>query len=139
MCERSDIPGGDYGREVSRIFRSHGVEFVPRANLLQGLTDEQLMEALTYVQPEIVATFDRTIERLSAITPPEEYAVGHQVMLEFFTQQRSTAFAIDRAVAEGDGDAVQREFARSQDNARTAAERLPDDYRPLAPRLFPPR
>ena len=96
------------------------------------------MEALTYVQPAIIETFDATIERMNAVTPPAEFEVGHQVILDFFTELRSTAFAIDRAVAAGDADLVDEEFDRSGEIAETALSRLPENYRVLADPLFGP-
>lgn len=137
-CSGEELPGGAYGVEVEQIFIVHVAEFGPRASLGEGLTAEQLMEALTYVQPAIIETFDATIERMNALTPPTEYEVGHQVLLDFFTELRSTAFAIDRAVAAGDADAVDEEFDRSGDIAETALSRLPENYRMLTVPLFGP-
>ncbi len=138
-CAGEDIPGGEYGMEIERVIFIHRSEFGPRAGLSAGLSDEQLMEALSYVQPAIVEEFDATIERMNAITPPAEFEVGHQVMLDFYTELRSTAFAIDRAVAAGDAESVLREFARSQEIADTALSRIPDNYRPLVNLAFGPQ
>lgn len=133
-----EFPEGDYESAIEQILTTHGAEFGPRASLSEGLTGEQLMEALTYVQPVIVETFDATIARMNGVTPPAEYEVGHQVMLDFFTELRSTAFAIDRAVSAGDSDSVQREFGRSGEIAETALSRIPDNYRVLVVPLFGP-
>lgn len=133
-----DFPGGEYAVEIEQILSIHGAEFGPRASLGDGLSNDQLMEALTYVQPAIVETFDATIERMNGVTPPAEYEVGHQVMLDYFTELRSTAFAIDRAVAAGDADLVLEEFGRSGEIAETALSRIPDNYRILTVPLFGP-
>lgn len=138
-CSEGGLPGGEYGKELADVLIIHGAEFGPRASLGNGLSDEQLMEALVYVQPAIVETFDATIERMNALTPPAEYEVGHQVMLDYFTELRSTAFAIDRAVAAGDADSVLEEFGRSGEIAETALSRIPANYRVLADPLFGPQ
>ena len=104
--------------------------------MTSGLTPEERLEALTYVQPAIVELFNETLAGLDAIEPPPEYQVGHQVLHDYFSELLSTARAIDRAVADGDNDRVQREFDRSGQIARTADGRLPSNYRPLVKVIF---
>ncbi len=136
-CRDEPIPGGEYGAAINRLAETFVAEFTPRANLTPaGMTPEELLEALTYVQPAIVELFNETLAGLDAIEPRPEYQVGHQVLHDYFSELLSTARAIDRAVADGDNDQVQREFARSGQIARTADALLPENYRPLVKVIF---
>ena len=56
---------------------------------------------------------------------------------DYFDELRSTAIAIDRAVAKNDHDQVIREFERSGEVSRSAIDRLPENYRPLVRAIFP--
>ena len=136
LCSDEPIPGGEYGAAINRFAETFTAEFDPRASLMAGLTPKELLEALTYVQPAIVELFNETLAGLDAIEPPPEYQVGHQVLRDYFSELLSTARAIDRAVADGDDDQVQREFDRSGQIARTADARLPENYRPLVKAIF---
>ena len=136
FCSDEPIPGGEYGAAITRLAETFDAEFSPRANMTSGLTPEERLEALTYVQPAIVELFNETLAGLDAIEPPPEYQVGHQVLHDYFSELLSTARAIDRAVADGDNDRVQREFDRSSQIARTADGRLPENYRPLVKVIF---
>ena len=136
VCQPIILPGGEYGRSIDSLSRKFLAEFGPRVSFAEGLSDDQLLEALSYVQPAIVALFDDIIGQLQQITPPVEYEAGHQVLLDYFTGLRSTAIAIDRAVVERDGDAVSREFTRSGDVTSSADDRMPDNYRPMVVPLF---
>lgn len=131
VCQPIILPGGEYGRSIDTLSRVFIAEFEPRASFAEGLNSDQLLEVLFYVQPAIVALFDDIIGQLQQITPPVEYEVGHQVLLDYFTELRSTAVAIDRAVAERDESAVSREFTRSGDIGDGARDRIPDNYRPM--------
>ena len=135
-CRDESIPGGEYGAAINRLAETFVAEFDPRANLTSGMTPEERLEALTYVQPAIVEVFNETLAGLDAIEPPPEYQVGHQVMHDYFSELLSTARAIDGAVADGDNDQVQREFARSGQIDRTADALLPESYRPLVKVIF---
>jgi hypothetical protein len=135
-CQPSELPGGEYGRSIDLLTRLYVAEFGPRASFADGLSSDQLLDALTYVQPAIVANFDNAISKMQQITPPAEYADGHQVVIDYFTDLRATAFAIDQAVLERDEVAVQREFVRSGEIARSIASRMPSNYWPLVVPLF---
>ena len=137
FCEAPEAASGDYGRAVDQLVKRWQARFGPRANFPQAMTPSELLEGLTYVQPAIIAAFDETIAELAAIQPPEEYALGHELLSDYFGDLRTTALAIDRAVADGDFDRVQREFERSGDIADTARDRLPENFRPLVGGLFP--
>ena len=100
------------------------------------MTPDELLEGLMYVQPAIIEVFERTLAQLNSVEPPPEYAVGHQVLYDYFNELLSTAHAIDRAVADRDFDGVNREFRRSGEIARTADNRIPDSYRPLVEVIF---
>ena len=130
------MPGGEYGRSIDLLSRLYIAEFTPRVNFAEGLSKDQLLDALSYVQPAILANFDDTIEQMQQIAPPAEYAVGHQILIDYFTELRTTANAIDRAVLERDEEAVGREFTRSGEIASSADDRMPDNYRPLVVPLF---
>jgi hypothetical protein len=136
VCQPIILPGGEYGRSIDSLSRKFLAEFCPRVSFAEGLSEDQLLEALSYVQPAIVALFDNIIGQLQQIAPPAEYEAGHQVLLDYFTELRSTAIAIDRAVVERDESAVSREFTRSGDIASSADDRMPDNYRPLVVQLF---
>ena len=135
-CSDEPIPGGEYGAAITRLAETFNVEFMVRANFPPGMTEEELLEGLTYVQPAIVELFNETLAGLDAIEPPPEYQVGHQVLHDYFSELLSTARAIDRAVADGDNDRVQREFDRSRQIGRTAEARFPESYRPLVKAIF---
>ena len=136
FCSDEPIPGGEYGAAVTRLAETFNAEFLVRATFPPGMTPEELLEGLTYVQPAIVVLFNETLTGLDAIEPPPEYQVGHEVLHDYFSELLSTARAIDRAVADGDNDRVQREFDRSGQIARTADGRLPESYRPLVKVIF---
>ena len=136
LCSDESVPGGEYGAAINRFAETFVAEFDPRANLTAGLKPEELLEALTYVQPAIVELFNETLAGLDAIEPPPEYQIGQQVLRDYFSELLSTARAIDRAVADGDNDQVLREFERSREIARAADTRLPENYRPLVKAIF---
>ena len=136
VCQPTELPGGEYGRSIDLLSRLFVAEFGPRASFAEGLSSDQLLDALAYVQPAIVATFDDTIGQLQQITPPAEYAVGHQVLIDYFTELRATAAAIDRAVLERDEKAVDREFTRSRDIHNSIGIRMPANYWILVVPLF---
>ena len=135
-CTREQTPGGEYGAAINRLARTFFAEFLPRASFPPGMTPDELLQGLTYVQPAIVAFFEKTLADLDNIKPPPEYEVGHQVLYDYLDELLSTARAIDRAVADKDYDRVQREFERSSDVGRTADDRLPENYRPLVEVIF---
>ncbi len=135
-CSDQPIPGGEYGAAINRLVETFDAEFIVRSTFPPGMTPEELLEGLTYVQPAIVELFNETLAALDAIEPPPEYQVGHKVLRDSFSELLSTARAIDRAVADGDKDEVQRELERSQRIARTAVARLPASYRPLVKAIF---
>ncbi len=130
-CSDEPIPGGEYGAAISRLVETFDAEFIVRAAFPPGMTPEELLEGLNYVQPAIVELFNETLAALDAIEPPPEYKVGHEVLRDSFSELLSTARAIDRAVANGDSDVVRREFDRSNQIVRTARARFPENYRPL--------
>lgn len=136
FCQPADLPGGEYGKSIDKLSRLYLAEFGPRVSFADGLSSDQLMDALSYVQPAIVANFDDAIGKMRQITPPAAYAEGHQVLIDYFTDLRATAFAIDQAVLERDEEAVQRGFARSGDVHRALAERMPNNYWPLVVPIF---
>ncbi len=135
-CRDESIPGGEYGAAINRLAETFSAEFNVRAAFPPGMRPDELLEALTYVQPAIVELFNETLAGLDAIEPPPEYQVGHEVLHDYFSELLSTARAIDRAVADGDDDQVQREFERSRQIGRTARSRLPESYRPLVKAIF---
>ena len=135
-CQPTDLPGSEYGRSIDLLSRLWVAEFGPRASFADGLSKDQLLDALSYVQPAIVANFDDAIGKLQQITPPAEYADGHQILIDYFSELRATAFAIDQAVLQHDEEAVQREFVRSGELARSIAGRLPANYWPLVVPIF---
>jgi hypothetical protein len=136
VCQPAGLPGGEYGRSIDLLSRLFVAEFNPRVSFGQGLSSDQLLDALTYVQPAIVANFDDAIDQMQQITPPEDYAVGHQILIDYLTELRSTSAAIDRAVLERDEEAVDREFKRSGEIARSIAARMPGNYWPLVVPIF---
>jgi len=136
VCQPAGLPGGEYGRSIDLLSRLFVAEFNPRVSFGQGLSSDQLLDALTYVQPAIVANFDDAIDQMQQITPPEDYAVGHQILIDYLTELRSTSAAIDRAVLERDEEAVDREFKRSGGIARSIAARMPGNYWPLVVPIF---
>lgn len=136
LCQPANLPGGEYGKSIDKLGRLWVAEFGPRASFADGLSSDQLLDALSYVQPAIVANFDSTIAQMQQITPPAEYADGHQIVIEYFTELRATAAAIDRAVLERDEEGVNREFLRSNEIARSFADRLPNNYWPLVVPIF---
>ena len=136
VCQPAELPGGEYGRSIDLLSRLFAAEFNPRVSFGQGLSSDQLLDALTYVQPAIVANFDDAIDQMQQITPPEDYAVGHQILIDYLTELRSTSAAIDRAVLERDEEAVDREFKRSGEIARSIAARMPGNYWPLVVPIF---
>ena len=138
ICSHEQVPGGEYGATVNRLARTFVAEFGPRADFPPGMTPKELLEGLTYVQPAIVELFERTLTELDGLEPPPEYEVGHQVLHDYFDELLSTARAIDRAVADKDYGRVTREFERSGEVTRAAAERMPESYRPLVNVLFQP-
>ena len=137
LCGGLAVPGGEYGESIDGLSRRFSVQFGPRVSFPEGLKPDELLRGLTYVQPAIVDLFERTLAELDAIGPPAEYEVGHQVLHDYFDELRSTAIAIDRAVAKNDHDQVIREFERSGEVSRSAIDRLPENYRPLVRAIFP--
>ena len=135
-CSDEPIPGGEYGAAINQLAESFIAEFEPRANMTEGMTSEERLEALTYVQPAIVEVFNETLAALDAIEPPPEYQVGHQMLHDYFSELLSTARDIDRAVADGDNVQVQREFNRAGQIHSTGQTRLPENYRPLVKAIF---
>ena len=130
-CSDQPIPGGEYGATINRLVETFDAEFIVRSTFPPGMTPEELLEGLTYVQPAIVELFNETLAALDAIEPPPEYQVGHEVLRDSFSELLSTARAIDRAVANGDNEEVRREFDRSNQIVRNTKARLPENYRPL--------
>ncbi len=136
FCSDESLPGGEYGVTINLLAKTFQAEFGPRANFPPGMTQEELLQGLTYVQPAIVDVFERTLAELEAIDAPSDFEDGHQVLYDYFDELLSTARAIDRAVADGDHDRVMREFERSGQIARAADDRLPALYRPLVKVIF---
>lgn len=136
FCFDNSTPGGEYGAAIARLSKTFTAEFGPRAGFPEGMTPEQLLTGLTYVQPAIVEVFERTLAELETIQPPAEYELGHQVFYDYFSELLSTARAIDRAVADGDHHRVQEEFGRSGEVAEAADARMPDEFRLLTPTIF---
>ena len=130
-CSDQPLPGGEYGAAINRLVETFDAEFIVRSTFPPGMTPEELLEGLTYVQPAIVELFNETLAALDAIEPPPEYQVGHEVLRDSFSELLSTARAIDRAVANGDNEEVRREFDRSNQIVRNTKARLPENYRPL--------
>ena len=64
VCQPAELPGGEYGRSIDLLSRLFVAEFNPRASFAQGLSSDQLLDALTYVQPAIVANFDDAIGQM---------------------------------------------------------------------------
>ena len=137
ICRDEQLPGGEYGAAINRLTKRFQAQFAPRVSFPPGMTPDELMEGLTYVQPAVVDLFGETLAELDAIEPPTEYQAGHQVLHDYFDQLLSTARAIDRAVASKDYDQLTREFDRSGEVGRAAADRLPQNYRPLVEVIFP--
>ena len=135
-CSDEPIPGGEYGAAINRLAKRFIAQFGPRAAFPPGMTPNELLEGLTYVQPRVVELFNETLAELDATEPPPEYQVGHQVLYDYFSELLSAARAIDRAVGDHDYDRVRREFERSGQIARTADDRLPENYRPLVKIVF---
>ncbi len=135
-CQRESIIGDAYASSVDLVVREFIAEFGPRASLQEGMTEDQVFRTLTYVQPAIVATLEGAVRSMEALEPPADYATGHEVLTDLFDQLLSTARAIDRAVADGDGETLQREFVRSQNAAETARERMPENFRPIVQPIF---
>ena len=138
ICGDEQVPGGEYGAAINKLLKRFQAQFAPRASFPPGMTPDELMEGLTYVQPAIIETFGETLAELDAIEPPTEYEAGHQVLHDYFDELLSTARAIDRAVAARDYDQVMREFDRSGEVTSTADDRLPQNYRPLVEVIFAP-
>ena len=136
FCSEEPIPGGEYGATINRLAKTFTAKFGARAGFPPGMTPDELLDGLTYVQPAIVEVFEETLAQLNAIEPPQEYAVGHRVLYDYFDELLSTAHAIDRAVVERDHDGVNREFKRSGQITRSADNRLPDNYRALVEVIF---
>ena len=136
-CRDESIPGGEYGGAINRLAKRFIAKFGPYTAFPPGMTPNELLGGLTLVQPTVVELFNETLAKLDATEPPPEYQVGHQVLYDYFSELLSTAHAIDRAVGDRDYDRVQREFERSGRIARTADDRLPENYRPLVKVVFP--
>ena len=91
FCSDEPIPGGEYGVAITRLAETFIAEFNVRANFPPGMTPEELLEGLTYVQPAIVELFNEALAGLDAIEPPPEYQVGHQVLHDHWSELLSTA------------------------------------------------
>jgi hypothetical protein len=130
------LPGGAYGEAIDQIAKTFVAEFDPRASFPEGMTPEELMRALTCVQPAIIEVFQETLESLETTAPPPEFSEGHQIFKDYFSELLATAEAIDSAVEDEDFARVEREFQRFGDITEAAQDRLPDNYRPLVKVIF---
>jgi hypothetical protein len=138
LCDAGEAaPGGDYAQAIIDITRRYVSGFGPRASFPPGMSADDTMQALLYVQPAIEELFRELIDELDTPEPPEDLVEGHEVFGAFLAGLLETALLIDAAVEARDGDQVLVEFQRSQDVAETALETMPENYKPLVSLVFP--
>jgi len=82
--------------------------------------------------------FDETVSRLEAISPPDEYVAGHEVVLAYFKALADTSDQIGTAIAAGDLEEMRLQMERSGTIAQETDESLPSNIRILLSPLFQP-
>ena len=132
----TDVPGGEYGAEISDTMRQFSARFGPRAELPPRRSEEDQMHALEYVQSAIGALFDETVARINALTPPAEHAEGHAVIVTYFTGLAESSDLIDEAIVAVDREVLAAAIDRANGIAQEAFEGMPDDFREFAGPVF---
>lgn len=108
LCERPDFSSSSgYGAELYAILSTIDSEIGPAWGVLPGLNDAEALEVIRTVAPGAVSALEQVVERLEALSPPENLQADHDQifryagdLVEVMTEWRDAADLGDLAAAE---------------------------------------
>lgn len=136
-CPPGDsLPGGEYGTAAYETLREYAIRVGPLFLTSSTLDQSQRTQYLAGVQPEIEVLLRDTGDRLGRLTPPDEFAVDHEVLLTYFDAQYRTAAAITAANAAGNDPGILELYAESARLFENLQQSLSEAVRPIVNPAF---
>ena len=133
LCPREGPAPHDYARQLDAIDRRYTAEFQPRVTaFLPAMSDDELIAALLYLQPAIIAALEQTHTNASALEPPDEFRADHERYLRYLEETLTLSRQISSAAEAGDANRLRFElFPASGEILCSAAEDLRAEFKEL--------
>jgi hypothetical protein len=133
LCAREDAAPHDYARQLDAIDRRFLAEFQPRVSaFLPAMSEDELIAALLYLQPPIIAALEQAHEDASALEPPDEFRADHERYLRYLEETLTLSRQISSAAEAGDANRLRFElFPASGEILCSAAEDLRTEFKEL--------
>ena len=145
LCRSAeDLAGGDYGSEVEVLFLEFEANLGPRLGVWGGwrplASDAQFFEVLETVQPEIAASIQEALDRLTALTPPAELEADHVLLSTHLNSLLEFSGRAAAAIDAQDVEAYDAEFMAALPTVCNTRSALSPDMQLIAHGHFdPPR
>ncbi|MCZ6538780.1 MAG: hypothetical protein O6922_03015 [Chloroflexi bacterium] len=130
LCDvRAGTPG-TYDAEVEQLIKEYRLEFLPRVTSFPlALSEEERFGVLSALNVYIEIANQNAVSKLVALTPPEERADDHRILLTYLEDTSETASAITVAAANRDNSKIEQLFAQSGTIVESAAASISCEYR----------
>lgn len=116
LCLRGDsIAGGEYGQALYETVLRAQLEVGRRIGLsgLPAFSDEQELEYLGIIQPEVEQVLGRALETVRGLQPSEELRADHDAVVRFYEGILQSARRITAAAERGDRDELESSYEAS--------------------------
>lgn len=132
LCETNAGAPGTYDADVEQLFKEFRNEFLPRVTSFPpALTDEERFYTLAALNKEIEVATQKAAQKLAALSPTQERADDHKILLKFLEDTGELASAITIAGADQDNGKIQQLFVQSDTVVRAAGTAISCEYRKM--------
>lgn len=134
VCRRGEaIPGGPYAEDLYGILLEAQLEIGRRIGL-SGLPAFDPAEEIAYlgvIQPEVEALFDRALESVRGLSPPDDLRADHDLVVRFLEDMRAAAGRITEAAEAGDRELLEARYRESLEPGRALRQGLSERGRAI--------
>lgn len=118
-----------YDARVEQLAKEFRLEFLPRVSSFPlALTSEERFSALAAINKDVEIAAQNAVDRLTALSPPDERSADHAIFLKYLKDTVITSSAITIAGEQRDNAEIERLFARSGVEFRGAESAISCDY-----------
>ena len=138
FCDNDEtLVGGQYGVQVRALIKRLAAEFGARTGVFRpALRENEQLEAVAAVQPDVVSLFEEILEAAQGLQPPAELRADHDRLIQLLVDSPDVARSVLRAAGEQDFNRLFHEFRRSRLYRKSAERAFSPAIRPLIAAFF---
>ena len=138
FCDNDEtLVGGQYGVQVRALIKRLAAEFGARTGVFRpALRENEQLEAVAAVQPDVVSLFEEILETAQGLQPPAGLRADHDRLILLLEDSLDVARSVLRAAGEQDFNRLFHEFRRSRLYRESAERAFSPAIRPLIAAFF---